>query len=310
MQAFPEVVDSTFIAAAKACQRKAQLSMIEHWKPQSESVHLVAGAAFARGLEVARRTFWDEPKLDEIDALSAGVAALIAEYGDFTPPDDSAKTLDRMVGALEFYFAEENFPLRRESGSGQADGRPRYVPGHGYAVEFSFAEPLEVLHPVTGNPLIYSGRADMIAEFAEGIYVWDDKTTSQLGMTWSQQWELRSQFSAYVWAAQRAGFLVNGVVANGVSILKTKYGAARAITNRSQWEIDRWMHEVERTLNWLIQSWREDDFAFNLDEACASYGGCAFRTVCKSPEPELWLPMYFERRVWDPLTRTETKLED
>lgn len=308
MQPFPAVVDSTFIAAAKACQRKAQLSLIEHWKPQAESVHLVAGGAFARGLEVARHAFWACDASPD-DALAEGLRALVEAYGDFEPPEGSAKTLERMLGALEFYFASENFPLSRNP-TEQSDGQPVEVPGHGRAIEFSFAEPLTVMHPTTGEPLIYSGRADMIAAFAEGVYVWDDKTTSQLGATWSQQWDLRSQFTAYVWAARRAGFKVNGVVANGVSILKTKYGAARAITNRSDWEVDRWLREVERTLRWMIEAWRTDDYAFNLDEACASYGGCSFRTVCKSPEPETWLPMYFERKIWDPLTRTETKIVD
>jgi len=31
--------------------------------------------------------------------------------------------------------------------------------------------------------------------------------------------------------------------------------------------------------------------------------------VCKSPDPESWLPMYFEQRVWDPLAREEMTLE-
>lgn len=305
MTDFPEVVDSTFIAAAKACETKAFRMYMEHWKPTGESIHLHAGAAFARGLEVARRAFWESGDSAE-DAMAHGLRALIESYGDYQPEEGQAKTLERVAGAFEYYF--DCFPLSREQ-LGQCDGEPVYVPGHGRAVEFSFAEPLNILHPVTGNPIIYSGRADMIARFAEGIYVWDDKTASQLGATWSAQWEHRSQFSAYTWAARRAGFNVNGVVVNGISILKTKYGDARAVTNRSHWEIERWEHEVERILKRMIESWRTGDYAYNLDEACASYGGCAFRTVCKSPEPETWLPMYFEKRVWDPLLRVETVLE-
>ena len=31
--------------------------------------------------------------------------------------------------------------------------------------------------------------------------------------------------------------------------------------------------------------------------------------ICKSQDPESWLPMYFEQRVWDPLARVEMTLE-
>jgi hypothetical protein len=55
--------------------------------------------------------------------------------------------------------------------------------------------------------------------------------------------------------------------------------------------------------------WELGSYDYNLGETCAEYGGCQFSRVCKSPEPMEWLPAYFERRRWDPLTRTETLLE-
>jgi hypothetical protein len=148
----------------------------------------------------------------------------------------------------------------------------------------------------------------MICDFAEGIYVEDDKTATQLGDSWTRQWELRSQFTGYCWAAREAGISVNGVLVRGVSILKTKYGSAQAITYRSGWEIDRWLGQVLRDLRRLESAWNEGYYDFNLGEACNSYGGCQFTNVCKSNEPETWLPMYFERKRWDPLERTETLL--
>ena len=58
------------------------------------------------------------------------------------------------------------------------------------------------------------------------------KRQRQLGDSWARQWELRGQFTGYCWAAREAGIDVNGVLVRGVSILKTKYGSAQAITNR------------------------------------------------------------------------------
>lgn len=303
---FPTVIDSTFLASVKSCEVKALRTYVEHWKPKGESIHLVAGGAFAKGLEVARRAFWED-KQSPADSVALGVGALIAAYGEFEAPEGSTKTLDRVAGALEFYFS--NCPLAESAGpfGEQIDGRPALLHGT-RAIEFSFAQPLPLLHPESGEPLIYSGRSDMIVNFADGIYIWDDKTTSSLGNSWASSWELRSQFTGYCWAAREMGIPVDGVVTNGVSILKTKYDYQRAITYRAPWELDRWLANTVAVLERFIESWKSGHYIYNFDDACTAYGGCALREVCKSPNPEQWLPMSFERRVWDPLSRTETPL--
>jgi hypothetical protein len=59
----------------------------------------------------------------------------------------------------------------------------------------------------------------------------------------------------------------------------------------------------------MIQMWGKGYFNYNLDHACAEFGGCMFRQPCLSADPEPWLKVAFERRRWDPVTREETKLE-
>lgn len=299
---FPSVVDSTMLATFRSCPQKFFRMYCEHWKPQAESVHLVAGAAFARGIEVTRRTFYEEGETPQ-DAIALGLQALIQAYGDFEPPEGSAKTLSRMCGAFEFYF--DQYPLDPKSGAIPVD-----LGGGKKAVEFSFAEPLDFRHPESGDPILYTGRADAICSFAEGVYVTDEKTTSQLGASWSRQWDLRSQFTGYCWAAREHPNIprVTGVLVRGISILKTKYDTAQAITNRSDWEIDRWVHQVNTDLARMADCWEQEYWDYNLDHACAEYGGCPLAIVCKSPEPEVWLPMYFEQRIWNPLERTEYKV--
>lgn len=301
---FPDVIDSTFIAALDACEEKAYRAYIEHWKPRGESIHLVAGAAYAAGLEETRRAFWERNE-SPANALASGASALIQAYGDFQPSDRDTKTLDRMLGALEFYFSE--CPLGTNHVN--HDGEPLFLPGtQTRAIEFSFAEPLPIAHPTTGDPLIYSGRADMLVSWADGAYVWDDKTTSSLGPSWSSQWDLRSQFTGYCWAAQNHNITVKGVITNGVSILKTKYDRARVLTYRTDWEISRWLDMTCKKLARFIEAWCNDSRILNLNESCTSYGGCTFRDVCKSPDPLTWLRADFARREWNPLTRTETSL--
>lgn len=326
---FPHTIDSTMLSAFRSCPQKYFRTYLQHWKPQQQSVHLVAGGAFAKGCEIARQAYYQgevpiydqktdpetglittvdtgevkscEPENSEF-SVAEGLRALIVHYGDFECPPDSAKSLERMCGALEYYF--EVWPLG-------ADGCPPVQFANGrYAVEFSFAEPLPFNHPITGQPVLYTGRADMIGEFAGGIYTVDEKTTTSLGARWGKQWEMRSQFTGYNWAAKKAGIDVSGTLIRGIAVLKTKYNDAQEITSRSDYEIDRWLNQVVRDLTNIQRMWEENYFDYNLDNACNEYGSCSLTSVCKSSDPEAWLPMYFTQKVWDPLLHKEVSMED
>jgi hypothetical protein len=179
------------------------------------------------------------------------------------------------------------------------------LPSGQRAIEFSFAEPIDASHPETGDPLIYCGRMDQICEFAGGYFGFDDKTTSQLGASWPKQWDLRSQFTGYVWGAAKMGFHLNGFLVRGVSILKTKYDAMEAITYRPQWQVDRWYVQLLKDVAAMKRMWEADSWDFNLDESCTAYGGCGFRQVCQVQDPQPWLESSFERREWMPLVRQE-----
>lgn len=296
---FPSTLDSTIIAAFRSCPRKAQLEFVEHWKPQNQSVHLVAGASYAAGLEAARTAYYISGAHPD-DALAEGLAKCMAAYGDFQCPPDSAKSLERTCGALEYYFSR--YPL------GTDKAIPLDLGGGKRGIEFSFLEPLDVVHPETGDPVLYSGRMDMMVSY-EGMNLGeDDKTTSQLGASWPRQWDLRSQFTGYVWGASRAEIKLDGFLVRGVSILKTKYDTLEAITYRPKWMIDRWYEQVLRDVKRMIAAWESGYYDYNLDHACAEYGGCPFKGVCQMADPTQLLTAQFERRKWDPVARTETLL--
>lgn len=297
---FPEVIDSSLIAAFRSCPRKAFLEYLQHWKSRSPSVHLVAGAAFARGLEVTRLAYYEQGCSPDV-ALGRGLDALMKAYGTFECPADSPKSLERMMGALEFYF--DRYPL------GQDEAEVITVAGK-HAVEFNFSEPLDIAHPETGQPLIYTGRFDAIVRYSGLTLGCDEKTTSQLGASWPRQWDLRSQFTAYTWGAKRAGLKLDGFLVRGVSILKSKYDTAEAITYRPEWQLERWEEQLNRDLLRMISVWASGLWDYNLDHACAEYGGCPFRSVCLLRDPSELLAQQFERRRWDPVTRTETVLTE
>lgn len=335
---FPEIIDSSMLSSLKTCEALFEKQYIQHWKAKGLSVHLHAGASFAKALEVARTAFFTgeyrwlerlevpamtgtysdgsqvtEPAgkkvlertehrepYDSDSSIACGLQALLTSYGDFECPEDSAKSASRMAGAFEYYFSV--FPLQR------GVDEPIILPSGRRGIEFSFAEPCDIRHPVTGNPILIVGRMDMIFQAFGGVFIEDDKTTSALGASWSKQWDLRGQFTGYAWACTKAGIQVQGAVVRGVSILKTKYDHAQVISYRPEWQVSRWYDEAMIWLERGIAAWNSGRWLHNLDHACAEYGGCAFRQVCLSQDESPWLETAFERRVWNPLLREEKKL--
>lgn len=295
---FPELIDASLLAAFKSCPELCRKTFFEHYKSKEPSVHLHAGAAFASGIERTRTAFYVESK-DVETSIAEGLQALMEFYGSFECPPESAKSVERMCGAFEFYWS--NYPLEHKDD-------PVVLASGRRAIEVSFAEPLPILHPETGNPLIYCGRLDAILNYAGGRFITDEKTTTQLGASWSRQWDLRSQFSGYAWGAKQIGIHVDGVIVRGVSILKTKYDTQQAISYRPEWQIDRWYKEMLWYVNQLKTMYETGVWPHNLDHSCAEYGGCQFREACSSQDETPWLETHFEKRKWNPLLRTETKV--
>jgi len=296
---FPTVFDSSIIAAARSCGRKVELEHFFHWKPGDISVHLHAGASYASGLEAARTAFYVNGESEE-ESVAAGIQAVLSTYGDYQCPPESAKSLERTAGALEFYFSR--YPL------GDDKAVPITLPSGRRGIEFSFAEPIDVVHPETGDPIIYCGRMDMIVDYQQLVLGEDDKTASQLGASWPRQWDLRSQFTGYTWGAGKSNIRLDGFLVRGVSILKTKYDTLEAITYRPDWQIERWYKQLCRDIERLKASWAEGYFDYALDHACVEYGGCPFRNVCLLKDPTPLLEQQFQRRQWNPLTRQELPL--
>jgi hypothetical protein len=287
------------MAAFKSCPQKAKLEFIDHYKLRDQSVHLHAGAAYATGIEKARVAYYIDGKSPD-ESLTIGLHALLTAYGNFECPPESPKSAERTAGALEYYFSQYRL--------GEDRAIPMTLPGGKRGIEFSFLEPLDILHPETGEPILYSGRMDMMVEY-EGMHLGeDDKTTSQLGASWPRQWDLRSQFTGYVWGAARAGIKLDGFLVRGVSILKTKYDTLQAITYRPAWLIERWYEQLLRDIAKMKQAWESGYWDWNLDHACAEYGGCPFKSVCQMRDPAPLLAQQFQRRRWDPVARTETVL--
>jgi hypothetical protein len=177
-----------------------------------------------------------------------------------------------------------------------------------------FNEELPIPHPTTGLPLRWVGRFDMLAMDEAGkAWVVDEKTTSQMGDKWANQWFLDSQISGYCWGARKLldsqglqSIEVAGAYVNGIAIRKYDYEVQRLPVFREQWEIDRWcvqmLADVEKWKAAYLTQWHNQA----LDHACAFYNNpCQFTPLCKSRNPERLIDGSFVVRRWNPVTRDD-----
>jgi len=295
----PLYIDSTMLSAFRSCPRKFFLEFCLGLRPVGLSIDLHAGACFASTLEYIYK-LCHEDKLSVPQAMTRAYGRFLNEWGDFEINKDTPKSRERVWDAVEAYVVM--WPPHTDH------VQPAKVGGKTSSYEFSFGIPLIdtdwPTHP-SGSPFIYSGRFDLLGEWAGKLVVRDEKTTTSIGASWADQWDLRSQFLGYVWACQQSGLDVDTVIVRGVGILKTKITLVEATKTYSSFMVERWLEQTRRDLWRLRRMWDEGYFDYNLADACNSYGGCHFRTICSSPNPENWYSTYTVKR-WNPLQKDPT----
>lgn len=289
---FPLWFDNTARSAFSLCRRKGYYGHFRTIAPLAASEHLIYGGAYARGLEVARTKFYGEG-VEEDEAIVDGLAAAWKEYGDYTPPDNSIKTFDNLGRAYVDYFRVH--PMDGDYVTPyKVDGKP--------CVEFTFAVPIpDTIHPETGDPILYVGRFDMLGEFKSGIWVVDDKTATTLGPQWVRQWDLNPQMTGYTWACHEYGFPVMGAIIRGNSAQTNEVKHKEAIVYKKPWQIDQWLERLVHDVNEAIDCWKRSEWPPVLNDACNMYGGCPYRDLCLSREPEQIILTHYKHRQWDPL---------
>lgn len=292
---FPEAIDNTMITAYRACPRKFWWRHQQLLQRGDISIHLTSGGAFARGLEVTRKRYFED-NLPFEDAICHGAAALYEAYGHVEPiPKYSNKSANNLVGALRYYFETWLIDRTMQPWRPTPTARP--------CIEWNFSVPIPgINHPDTGLPLLYCGRFDMVGLFENGMLLGeDDKTTGQLGQSWYDRWRLSNQILGYCWGAQAHNINLAGFTIRGVSLLKNNYGHAEAIVMVNPWQIARFVENLQTTLNKMLADYRKNIWAYDFAGSCSAYGGCDYLPLCESPEPETWIPLSYHRSEWNPL---------
>lgn len=309
---FPDTMDNTVASTFASCPRKAFLAHFLHLKPKGKSIHLHAGKAYAAALDVFRKAFYT-PDLPTYHDREASEAAMVREFLTAYGWDEEVEQSEAWAGSpksgsrmMEMLFAhlDERPPISDPIQPLLIDGIP--------AVEKSFTLELDFAHPDTADPILFHGRFDMLADYMGQIFVFDDKTCSALGPSWVKQWDFRSQFTGYVLGAQSYGLQIAGAIVRGHCILKGSFKFADAITYRKPHQTEQWWTDIHGILHAMIQMYEQARQSPNplvarhafpmfgaFNDSCQDYGGCPYRTLCESKNPERWLNQY-EVRKWDP----------
>ena len=281
--------DSISLGWLKECARKYQYSMLEGWRSNASSAHLVFGLEYHSALQL-----YDHLRLgvEYEEALHTTVAATMAHTTNWAP-DHPTKTRENLVRSVIWYL--ENFRDDPAKTIILANGEP--------AVELSFKMELD-WGPADTQPYLLCGHIDRLVTFAEGTYVMDRKTTnSALGASYFDNFNPDNQMSLYTLAAKIIYKTpVKGVIIDAAQIQvgATKY--ARGFTYRSEAQLTEWLID---TTYWLDQAVRyaEANYWPMNDKACNNHGGCVFRRVCsKSPDiRHKFLESDFHKEPWNPL---------
>ena len=307
---FPQVIDNVMRSSFVSCPHSFYEEHILKRSATGGSVHLVAGAAYAKGLEIVRRLIWGEG-MELEDALCEAFPHIIAEYGTFPCPERyHYKSWERVIQGVVAYF--DKWPPKEDNLV------PYISPNTGKpAIEFTFSFPTQIPHPETGQPILFAGRFDMIGVYNDTLWVVDDKTASQLGPNWDKQWRLKAQLTGYTFAARQYGIPVEGALVSGISFLPSgAYGFSRPIEYRPDFILERWWVQLHRDIARMVQCWLDRDeenpygyWDYDLNDACTAYGGCPFQQLCSAKDENQWAKTGFEYRDWNPLDLNPGRVE-
>lgn len=297
---FPQVLDSSILSTS-SCPIKFFYQYCLNLHPQRKSIHLHAGGAFAKGVETVRRSFYLEQKPLDVSVYD-GWRSLTDYWGtyDDVPSEGSGHYKDfyNVSAALFDYFRHYDPRSDHIQPYIKSDGTP--------AVEFTFAIPLPITHPDTGEPLVYAGRCDMIGQYQKNICIVDEKTAYSIASNWSNAFTMRGQFIGYTWAARHFEIPANMCIVRGIAIQQKSIKHVEAILQFPNHLIEQWHENMLQKVQMLKDCWIKKSFPMNFGTDCSSYGGCSMMDLCKSAKPDNWVDT-FEVRKWNPLDLSNIK---
>lgn len=269
-------IDNFALTMFQTCPAKYQLRMVEGWTGKRKSAPLGFGAAFHAGLAAWYRT----------GSLPAALDAIEEVWPNEHPVDDY-RTLEKCKTVMRQYAAEyptEEFKIIGMPQSPIVEQTFTIDTGMALNCVHCNAAPNEEGLCPNGHghcePIEYGGIFDGLVEYGSQVYVFEHKTTSQLGDYYFTQFKPNNQVSGYVWAAGKmSGNRVGGAIINAIGVYKvgaTKF--KRDITSRSESDINNWLKSVRQSCQMIADARKNKAYPMHT-QACTLYGLCEYHSV-------------------------------
>lgn len=294
-------INSSSIQTSQECPRKAQYTLYEGWRPESEGAPLVAGKSLHKFLEVTYTGRPEErilPKYEYLEMMAYGhkppptnndliyraFEALIKEAQPLAPlPESDKRSIHNLVWiGYEYLKAFQDDPYIA------------YCDEHGPFLERTFTYRL---HEDSDLIIDLFGTIDFVFQHIKTgeLLPGDHKTASFLGFGDSSFFDREKpnhQYTAYMLGARKVfGLDVENFCVNVLEIkAKPKTPKAkgvsfpRQITRRTEEDFEEFkdvvLEVVRNYLRWIAT----DTWPLGPVNACTQYGACSFKPVCSSPK--------------------------
>lgn len=294
-------INSSSLGVIQECPRKAQYSLNQRWRANTESPATLFGRAIHKALEVYYCGSPDErvlPKLEHLELIGFGhepphtnndliyraVAAFVKEAAPLSPlPDTDKRSIQNGIWILHNYFR-----------SYIDDPYVAYVDDLGPFVERTFTFRLYERDDLVID--IFGTIDFAFRHLISGVVIpGDHKTTSSLGWGGSSYYDRdkpNHQYTMYMLGARKifgiesSDFMVNAIEVKAKP--KTARGSAsnfpRQITSRTEEDFDELRDVIIEAVGNYLRWSHTQTWPLGPIGACTAYGSCTYKQVCASPK--------------------------
>lgn len=256
-------LDNFALSNHQACPAKYDLRIRKGWQVRSKSAALGFGGAIHAGLADRYRG----------GSLHSSLSAIHSAWPVSHPVDDY-RDLNKALRVMEEYADE--YPRETFDVVGFPEVPMIEIP---FSIQLTQDDGTPVLTD-GGQEIFYGGIFDGLVEWTGQVYVFEHKSTSQLGDYYFDQFKPNNQITGYVWAAtQLTGRPVAGAVINAIGVYKVgKTKFKRQITSRSADDLRAWVTNIQASASEI--EWHEKrGYWPQRNVSCTQFGRCEFHQV-------------------------------
>lgn len=316
-------VDNFALTNFQTCPAKYELRIKQGWTTRRRSSALSFGGGFHEGLAVWYKTH----------DLAAALSAIVNKWDDSVSVDDyrtKEKAVQVMIDYVKHYPQESFKVVGFETGAPMIEVPFVLDTGlhldcqlcaehPGVSTPFTEARTKVITKDICSRcgtpyePIEYGGIFDGLVDFNGQLWVFEHKTTSQLGSYYFDQFKPNNQVTGYIWAAEQlSGRKVQGAIINAIGVYKT--GATkfeRGMTARHPQDLKEWLENIRIVCNQIKRA--EKEGYSQSTGACTLYGKCEYHSIHVLSHPserQKRLESDYIQEAWDFEHRTGTEVKD